>query len=253
MFRPTLCFTLDDGYADQLHQLVPIFLRYQAKPTLYVLTDLVDGKDWPWDAKLAYCIWESKAPLTVFQMFGHAFPVDLSSAEHKIITRRRLIRWAKSFTADQLDILLPEVVKQFDVVLPVSPPADYIPANWHDLREFEAMGLRIGCHGKNHRVLNSLCESVFAKDLLEANQRLSVECKSPSRVFCYPSGSALDFSSKHFEWVRQAGFTAAVTTLPRMTDLKGIKNNPFAINRLSMPPYLDTFKRNCSWFDYLRG
>src|SRR6187402_1686971 len=50
--RPTLCFTLDDGFDDQVKELVPILLKYGAKPTIFVLSNFVDGLDWPWDSRL---------------------------------------------------------------------------------------------------------------------------------------------------------------------------------------------------------
>lgn len=251
--RPTLCFTLDDGYADQLQQLVPVFLNFQAKPTFFVLTDLVDGTDWPWDAKLSYCVWRSDAKLTAFNFEHLTLPVDLATVATKIETRRKIVQGAKTLPPSQQEAYLAAASQQFQVDIPKLPPSDYLPTSWHSLRAYEAMGLRIGCHGKNHRVLTALSEPGVLAELLAANSRLQLECHNPSKVFCYPSGAVTDFSPQHFDLVKQVGFSSAVTTLPRITHLKHIQQNPYAIHRLSMPNNIATFKRNCAWFDYLRG
>jgi peptidoglycan/xylan/chitin deacetylase (PgdA/CDA1 family) len=42
--RPFACFTLDDGYRDNLEYELPVFKRYGAPFTFYVATDYMDGK-----------------------------------------------------------------------------------------------------------------------------------------------------------------------------------------------------------------
>ena len=51
-----VCFTVDDGYRDQAETLIPILLKYDARPTLFVITDLIDKQILPWDAQIATTI-----------------------------------------------------------------------------------------------------------------------------------------------------------------------------------------------------
>ena len=250
--RPTLCFTLDDGYQDQLDELVPILLQYKAKPTLYVITDLVDHADWPWDAKLAYIIWQSSAQFSRFNFEGQVIPVDLSTLAGRTETRRRLNAFIKSLNADQLARCMVAIVEQFAVEPPASAPPQYKPSTWSRLREFEAQGLRIGSHGQTHLTLNMLSDSAVLGELMHANARLSAEIANPSRVFCYPSGTAADFSAKHEPLVQQAGFIGAVSCISKTNTAAQIKSGPFHIHRIGFPKQPNAFARYASWVEFLR-
>ncbi len=250
--RPTLCFTLDDGYQDQLDDFVPILLQYKAKPTLYVITDLVDQADWPWDAKLAFIIWKSSGNFSQFRFETRSIPVDLSSVAGRTETRHRLNAFIKSLNADQVARCMAAVVDQFAVDLPVAAPPQYTPITWPRLREFEAQGLRIGSHGQTHLTPNMLSDSAVLGELMHANARLSAEIANPSRVFCYPSGTAADFSAKHEPLVQQAGFIGTVSCISRTTTAAQIEAGPFHIHRIGFPNQLNAFARYASWVEFLR-
>ncbi len=54
--RPFACFTLVDGYRDNLEYALPIFKRYGARFTVYVPTDYMDGKGDLWWLTLKHAI-----------------------------------------------------------------------------------------------------------------------------------------------------------------------------------------------------
>ncbi|MCE3254057.1 MAG: hypothetical protein K0Q67_3077 [Cellvibrio sp.] len=87
--RPTICFTLDDGYQDQLDQLVPVLLAHQCKPTLFTIVDMIDGIVWPWDARLSYATWTSTQTNANFQFNNVRFDLLLDQPAARIRSRRR--------------------------------------------------------------------------------------------------------------------------------------------------------------------
>jgi peptidoglycan/xylan/chitin deacetylase (PgdA/CDA1 family) len=101
--RPTLCFTLDDGYQDQLDQLVPVLLKHDCKPTLFTIADMVDGVDWPWDSKISDAVWHAQQQQLNFSFRDQQFALDVSSADAKRRSRRELTRFGKRLPADQLN------------------------------------------------------------------------------------------------------------------------------------------------------
>lgn len=250
---PTLCFTLDDGFADQLNALVPVLLKYDAKPTLFVITDLVDQIDWPWDAKLAYIMWNSKAALTEFVFDDARVAMDLSSLSARKDSRRRLTRFAKGLPSADLERFMLAAQTQLQVALSAVPPELYAPSDWERLRHYEKQGLRIGSHGRSHHVFNALDDKAILAELDHANTRLAAEIANPSRVFCYPSGTLQDFSSRHEPLVKKAGFLGAVSTISQCITLRDIHAAPFRIQRIGFPQKLDMFIRYSSWFEFLRG
>jgi len=251
--RPTLCFTIDDGFEDQLTELVPILLKHNAKPTLYVLVDFVDNLNWPWDYKLIYLINKTKTTELKFTHNNQTFNFNLSTPAEKITSRRALVKYMKYLPQSDFKLLMDEIIQKLEVTLPTQIPEPYVAANWDDLREYEKRGLRIGSHACSHRVFNSLSLNEVNEELIRAKNRLSAELQSPSNIFCYPSGTTLDYSSAHEPLLKELGYSAAVSATPGNTNYELIKNDPYNIKRHSFPNSLDRFVRYASWFEAVRS
>lgn len=252
--RPTLCFTLDDGYADQVERLVPVLLKYQAKPTLFTITDFVDQQDWPWDAKLAYLIWQTpKSELTI-KSRGEVLTVDCSTPNARVQTRRTLSRYAKTLSYTGLIDFLTTLAHECELIIPAQAPAPYTATTWQELRRYTAQGLHVGAHTRSHYVLSSLKDEQALLELNHSRARIHAEIVHPSQVFCYPSGTAGDFSpTRDTKLVEQVGFTAAVTTISKPTDYAAIRAQPFLIDRIGFPETLERFIRYSSWIEVLRS
>lgn len=251
--RPTLCFTIDDGFEDQLTELVPVLLKHNAKPTLYVLVDFVDNLNWPWDYKLIYLINQTNISQLKFTHNNQEFSFDLSTPDQKITSRRALVRYMKYLPQQEFTRLMDEVNLKLDVALPTKIPDAYTAAKWNDLREYEKRGLRVGSHACSHRVFNSLSLEEVNDELIRAKTRLAEELQSPSNIFCYPSGTTLDYSSAHAPLLKELGYSAAVSATPGNTNFEFIKNDPYNIRRHSFPNSLDRFVRYASWFEAVRS
>ncbi|RYY77043.1 MAG: polysaccharide deacetylase family protein [Gammaproteobacteria bacterium] len=251
--RPTLCFTIDDGFEDQLTDLVPVLLKHNAKPTLYVLVDFVDNLNWPWDYKLIYLINKTNIAQLKFTHRDQEFTFNLSTPEEKIISRRALVRYMKYLPQADFKMLMDEITEKLQVALPTKIPEPYVAAKWDDLREYEKKGLRIGSHACSHRVFNSLSLEEVNEELVRAKTRLAEELQSPSNIFCYPSGTSLDYSSEHAPLLKELGYSGAVSATPGNTNYEFIKNDPYNIRRHSFPGSLDRFIRYASWFEAMRS
>lgn len=250
--QPTLCFTLDDGYQDQLDELVPVLLKHNCKPTLFVIANMVNGDDWPWDAKLAYAIWNTSCPTLVINMEGEEQTFLLDSPEQRIAARRKLTSFAKRLSSDKLAGFLQLVLPALHIDLS-KPPARYQPATWQSLYEAEQKGLKIGSHGCSHKVFSSLSDEQILLELSQAKALLAQHLHSPSLVFCYPSGKAADFSDGHSHLLKAQAYIGSLNSIAGNPSFNNIRARPFDIHRHSFPNNLHTFIRYSSWLEYLRS
>ncbi len=252
--RPTLCFTLDDGYEDQLEQLVPILLKHQCKPTLFTIVDMVDGIDWPWDSKISAAVWNTPQKQLAFDFNNHAFALDFSEPHARRASRRQLTRFGKSLPAAQLEQYVTALLSALDVEPHGPAPAEYKPSTWDSLRKAEQAGLRIGSHACSHRVFAALSDAQIQQELQRAQAVLARELVNPSRVFCYPSGTLNDFSLHHTQLVKDTQFfIGAVTSMPGNISQQQIAQQPFLVKRHSFPASFDKFVRYSSWLEYIRS
>ena len=251
--RPTLCFTMDDGYLDQLTVLTPVLLKYNAKPTLFVLSDFSDNIDWPWDAKIIYLCQTTSVPTIEFTYNDQFFSLDFSNQESRIISRRKITAFAKHLSDEIQNHFLQFLQDRLKISLPATAPAEFAPADWNNLRHYHALGLNVGAHGKTHKVFNTLSEEKINLELQDSRDKLFAQIPSASDVFCYSSGTNKDYSPEHCSLVSNANFMAAVSAKPGNTTLVNIKQDLFNIPRHSFPANLNQFIRYSSWVEYLRS
>lgn len=251
--RPTICFTLDDGYQDQLDQLVPVLLAHDCKPTLFTIVDMIDGVIWPWDAKLSYATWTSTQAQANFHFNNTMFDLALDSPAARIRSRRQLTRFGKTLKPEHLHEFIQTALTALAFDPNANIPASYRPVSWDSLRSAEQQGLRIGSHACSHQVFAVLSDAQINSELERANSLLAQELNAPSRVFCYPSGTVNDYSSHHVQLVKAQGYAGALTSTPGNTNLKQIQKNPFQIKRHSFPNSFEKFVRYSSWLEYIRS
>lgn len=251
--RPTICFTMDDGYLDQLEVLTPVLLKYDAKPTIFVLSDFSDNKDWPWDAKIIYLSQNTSVPKIDLSFNDIRLDLDFSDQAVRIKSRRILTTLAKHLPDQQQDTLIKLLQEKLQLSLPPLAPAEFAPADWQSLRHYHTQGLNVGAHGRTHKVFNTLTDDKVFEELTIAKKRLCAEIPEASNVFCYSSGTDADYSAKHCPIVAQAGYSAAVSAKPGNTSLAAIKKDLFNIKRHSFPAKYEQFVRYASWFELIRS
>lgn len=248
---PTIVFTLDDGYQDQLDHLAPVLIRHQCDATLFVLAQMIDEQIIPWDATLSHCIWTTSSNDLHFTFQGTRFDHTLAVASKRIAARRALTRYAKQLSADQLVSFLKQVYDKLDVD-PSSAIHAYRPATWSRLRNAESQGLHIGSHGFSHRILTSLSDADALDEFTRAQALIARQISGSSRVFCYPSGGKGEYSEREISLLKNLGYYGAVTSVAGNPSLAHIKSSPFEIRRQSFPTDITTFARYCSWLEFIR-
>ena len=80
----------------------------------------------------------------------------------------------------------------------------------HALR---AVGMEIGAHSITHPILTQLTPTEARREIAESGERLAGILREPIKLFAYPNGKpGQDYGPEHVRMVRDAGYSAAVTT-----------------------------------------
>lgn len=251
--HPTICFTLDDGYDDQVTRLLPILLRYKTSPTLFVITDFIDGKMWPWDAKIGHLLWNTQKQSVALLIDSQQLSLDLNSVDKRKLARRQLNNALNLLDSEQQAKYIAMLADMCELPITESAPEQFMPTTWQALRELESSGLRVGSHTQTHLVLSAASDERIATELTNSKARLATELHNPSCVFCYPLGTKIDFTLSNIQLIKDAGYSAAVTTVANVTNMKSIQNYPFQIQRIGIPNSFEKFVRYISWKEALRS
>lgn len=181
--------TFDDGFVDVFIHAYPILKRLQIPFTLYVTTDMPDGKADLWWYQLEQMAkddvdWFEK---TIQQIYTCQKPV--AAAMHDV-------------TASAVDMDL----------------CQRLSLSWDQIRTMMAEGLcAVGSHGVSHAGLTQLSEEQAHYELSESKRRLEEMLGTEIRHFSYPHSF---YSEATNQMVWKAGYDTAVIGYGGMTRRK---------------------------------
>jgi len=206
--RPFVCFTFDDGYADNYAIALPIFRRHNAPFCVNVTVGYVDRTTpgW-WDALGEMLLLRDEIELIDL---GQSVRIALKTWEEKTAAYQRLGQ-----------ILYRDVVRGNTplgdtwTVNGVDPQAlsDRFFMTWSQLHELaEDPLVQIGAHTLTHPCLKRLGENEAGDEIEQSRQILEERLGVEIEHFAYPFGTPDACGEREFRLVRELGFKTAVTT-----------------------------------------
>lgn len=228
-----LALSFDDGYADNHTVAAPILQRHRLPCSFFVSTGYLDGGRM-WNDTVIEALRLTR--LAVLDLRG-LHPQLALLAVPDVAARRRaidsIIRVAKYLPVEERQALVDAVAARAEVV----PPVDLMMSS-AQVQGLRAMGMQIGAHTVTHPILARLPRA-RARDEIETSKRdLERLLGGTVTLFAYPNGKPEeDYSPESVELVREAGFSAAVSTAwgvsTRQTDIHQLRRfTPWDRSRL---------------------
>lgn len=240
--RNAVAFTLDDGYLDQARIAAPIFAEFGIRCTIFTITDFLDGRSWPWDARIRYIFSQTRRTSLSVTWKDREFRYDLSDEPKKWAAMRSFREYCKHVPGADVDGLVRELARAGDVDVS-APPRMYEPLGWDEARRLEKCNVDFAPHTRNHYSLSGLEAEEANHEIIGSWRRLQQELADPVPVLAYPTGRLCDITVREVTALKQAGLVGAVTTEPgyvHFDDAKGAYAKRFFINRFS---YSDDISR----------
>jgi peptidoglycan/xylan/chitin deacetylase (PgdA/CDA1 family) len=202
--------TVDDGYRDFYVTAWPVLRRHGIPATVYLMTDFIDGRTWPWWDQLQFAF--THTTLGSVQIHGAA-PLALGSPEQRQSAYHNTLKYLKTVPNQVRLRFLADLPRCLDVDIPQRPPAGLEALSWAEVREMAASGIEFGAHTKTHPILSSVeTESELRDEISGSRGRLAEELGRPPEHFCYPNGRIEDIRGRARAIVEECGFATAVTT-----------------------------------------
>lgn len=247
-------FTLDDGYVDQADIAVPIFSEFDCPVTFFVITGMLDQTLWPWDAKASWVIETTGKTSLNTTISGQHLNLNLGGSYERRLARRLLHNHLREASAADMPEILLQLASDADVLIPEGAPASYHSLSWEMARQLEQEGVQFAPHSVTHSVLSRLSRESQEREIHDSWLTMTNELARPVKIFCYPTGRAIDFGRREIETLKCNGFLGAVTTIPGVfkTEYTSEKHI-YSLPRFSLPQSMGEFIQYCSWIESNRG
>ena len=204
--QPFVCFTFDDGYADNLSLALPLFRKYGIPFCVYVTTGFVSRTHEPWWHVLEAAALKSDE-LVFEDSESHEIRLPARTYEEKVAafeSASGVLFEQKGDAYRQLDRLR----TRYDI--PFGSTLDALYCTWKQVEELAHDPLvTIGNHSVAHSYLPSVSSSERLEELEHSKSVLEDRLHLTVRHFSYPFGG---YDSTVMRDAAGCGFATSVTT-----------------------------------------
>ncbi|WP_269632697.1 polysaccharide deacetylase family protein [Pelomonas sp. BJYL3] len=206
--EPAVVLTFDDGYKSWIDHVAPWLQGQGLRGTFFITTAQLRGQPL-WNERIEHAIHHLPAGLKTLSGVPGATPgLDVSSREGRVDAVRLVTAALKYQPQDQRREAMAELER-------LCGPGYAGPSCFgsEDLKALQAMGMEIGAHSVNHPILSCCSEEEAEYEIRESRADIEAVLGPLRMPFAYPNGEpGKDYTSRHVEMVRRAGYACGVST-----------------------------------------
>ncbi|HIK58850.1 MAG: glycosyltransferase [Verrucomicrobiales bacterium] len=201
--------TVDDGYADFYKYAYPLVKQYGLKITFFPVVKFINGA-WLWWDRVNYALEQTDQEKNIFHFNGKAFTLDLKTSKNQRKSFMNISDYCTRIDDGPKWELIYTLEKYLGVIPPPSPPSDYSPVTWEQLKEMSAHGVEIGGHTMSHPILSKIPKENVVNEIIDCKREIESNIGKVITSFCYPNGLAGDLNEAICRCVEEAGYDCAV-------------------------------------------
>jgi peptidoglycan/xylan/chitin deacetylase (PgdA/CDA1 family) len=237
----SVAFTVDDGFADFAQRGQPVFAEFDCPVTVFLATSFLDGHCWLWWNQVEYLVTATRQGGVMLDHGPDRWEYRWSDRAGRDAAILDITERLKRVPEADKRALIDRLGTALDVPLPATPPPDFTPMSWSEVRRCARAGVTFGPHTRTHPVLSRTGDVQAADEIAGSWRRVRDEAGNAALpVFCYPNGDDDSFGERDIRLVAEAGLTAAVSTnqgyATRRLFLAGRPLARFAVPRM---PYIE--------------
>ncbi len=206
-----ICFTIDDGYSDNLVFALPIFKKYNIPFTIYISNCFPDNKAICWWYDLE--IYIKNSDYVDLNSIGIDYKAENRSVESKDFNYSNI---REIFRKSSLDIHQKFIVEIIGVSLDEYHEKNkFRNLTWDEIRQLDKERLvTIGGHTLNHVSLKNQSDEELKNQIVNGIHFFKEKLGIVIKHFAYPYGSLDDFDQRSIDVLKSIGIKTAVLNHP---------------------------------------
>jgi peptidoglycan/xylan/chitin deacetylase (PgdA/CDA1 family) len=207
-----VCFTLDDGYRDNLEFAWPIFKKHDVPAALFIATSFPDKLGLLWWIALERAI--AATDRIALEVGGKSRFFDCANASAKQKAYDQIYWWLRGL-ADEREMhrIVTDLCERYGVD-PLGPCKE-LCMDWKEIGRLASDPLiTIGAHSVNHYMLKKWDAATVKQELTQSASVIEKALGKKPADFAYPVGDKTSADARDFALASEAGYELAVTTRP---------------------------------------
>jgi peptidoglycan/xylan/chitin deacetylase (PgdA/CDA1 family) len=201
-----LSITFDDGYADNAEVAAPILKRLGLSATFFVATGFLNGG----------CMFNDRVIEAIRKCQSDHFDLTRIGLGRLSLTSPDARRSSIMEVLNGVRHRKPEERAAAVEAIVQAAGADAAPSLMMSplqVRRLVELGMDVGAHTVSHPILTRLEPAAARQEIVDSKAHLEELLGRPVSLFAYPNGVPhQDYAAEHVQMVREAGFSAAVST-----------------------------------------
>ncbi len=203
-----VCITFDDGYADNVVNALPVLQHHKVPATFFVSTAFLDGGRM-WNDSVIEAFRHCRHRVFDGRLFGMGI-FALETLEQRRHAMEAVLAHTKYMAPTQRQDTVAQLVEWAATPLP-----DDLMMRSEQVLALRNANMQIGAHTVSHPILANISNAQARWEIASSKSALQTLLGQPVTLFAYPNGKpTTDYGERHVNMVRNAGFEAAVSTIP---------------------------------------
>jgi peptidoglycan/xylan/chitin deacetylase (PgdA/CDA1 family) len=228
--RRFICFTLDDGYRDNVEFAAPVFRRYQVPYTIFVAQGFISRTRTMWWETAEYLT--RKVPSFRLILNSGAVTLKTETRRQKLAAFEQLTKLVQECDEDEVVASIDQAAQEHGI-----DPIAIVDSLAIDERELHALArdplASIGAHTVSHVNLRRVSAERLRSELQESAKAIEDFTGQYPDTFAYPYGRSHAVGDREIDAVAESGFSVAVTNQPGMLNAQSIQRIT-SLNRVSL-------------------
>ena len=206
--------TFDDGYLDNLSNMLPVINSLKIPVTVFIPTNFIDKNDEFWWDKIEQIVIKTKKLKINFSIGKKNYSYRLSDAKEKILAIDNICKELKKFTPSEIQ----HFVKIFHTIsgATLEERRTHLIMGQNDILKLSNSRLvTIGSHAHSHTRLSILSKDQQKKEFILSKNLLQKIIGKDIHFISYPFGSQIDFTSETEGLVQNCGYKAGVANIQK--------------------------------------
>jgi peptidoglycan/xylan/chitin deacetylase (PgdA/CDA1 family) len=209
-----VAFTIDDGYREHATVAGPAFAEFDCPVTTFVTSGFLDGALWFWWDQIEYVFANAQPSSISLELGAGRLVYDLTHPGERERAQLDFTARCKAISDDDKHVAIRGLAAAAEVYLPPTPPPQYTPMSWEELRAAETRGMTFGPHTVTHPILSRTDDARSQEEIARSWDRLTSEARAPVPIFAYPNGQLEDFGPREIRIIREVGLEGACVGEP---------------------------------------